>query len=134
MTINEGLFVNAGTTLHIYCQSYGDRMGKLICNGASSQPGIGPKYDDDGTTHYSGHFDIHGGNIKATGGKYGAGIGGCEDRSSGTITIWDGKIEATGGTDAAGIGGGEGGSGTNTFIYGGNIKATGGDYGAGIGG
>ena len=133
-TINEGFFVNAGTTLHIYCQSYGDRMGKLICNGARSQPGIGPKNDDNGTTHYSGNFDIHGGNIKATGGKYGAGIGGCEDRSSGTITIWDGKIEATGGTDAAGIGGGEGGSGTNTFIYGGNIKATGGDYGAGIGG
>ena len=133
-TINEGFFVNAGTTLHIYCQSYGDRMGKLICNGANSQPGIGPKNDDNGTTHYSGNFDIHGGNIKATGGKYGAGIGGCEDRSSGTITIWDGKIEATGGTDAAGIGGGEGGSGTNTFIYGGNIKATGGDYGAGIGG
>jgi len=133
-TINEGLFVNEGTTLHVYCQSYGDRMGKLICNGASSQPGIGPKNGDNGTTHYSGHFDIHGGNIKATGGKYGAGIGGCEDRSSGTITIWDGKIEATGGADAAGIGGGEGGCGTYTYIYGGEIEATGGDYGAGIGG
>ena len=134
MTINEGLFVNEGTTLHIYCQSYGDRMGKLICIGDDSQPGIGPKNDDNGITHYSGDFDIHGGDIKATGGDYGAGIGGCEDRSSGTITIWDGKIEATGGEDAAGIGGGEGGSGTYTYIYGGNIKATGKDYGAGIGG
>ena len=130
MTINEGLFVNAGTTLHVYSQSYGDRMGKLICIGDNSQPGIGPKHDDS----FAGNIDIHGGDIRATGGDYGAGIGGCEDRSSGTITIWDGKIEATGGTDAAGIGGGEGGCGTYTYIYGGEIEATGGDYGAGIGG
>ena len=128
--IYGGFFVNEHTTLHVYSQSYGDRMGKLICIGDNSQPGIGPKHDDS----FAGNIDIHGGDIRATGGDYGAGIGGCEDRSSGTITIWDGKIEATGGTDAAGIGGGEGGSGTYTYIYGGNIKATGGDYGAGIGG
>lgn len=128
--IYGGFFVNEHTTLHVYSQSYGDRMGKLICIGDNSQPGIGPKHDDS----FAGNIDIHGGDIRATGGDYGAGIGGCEDRSSGTITIWDGKIEATGGTDAAGIGGGEGGSGTYTYIYGGEIEATGGDYGAGIGG
>ncbi len=128
--IYGGFFVNEHTTLHVYSQSYGDRMGKLICIGDNSQPGIGPKHDDS----FAGNIDIHGGNIRATGGSYAAGIGGCEDRSSGTITIWDGKIEATGGTDAAGIGGGEGGSGTCTYIYGGEIEATGGDYGAGIGG
>ena len=133
-TVNEGLFVNEGTTLHVYCQSYGDRMGKLICIGDDSQPGIGPKYDDNGTTHYSGNIDIHGGDIRATGGDNAAGIGGCEDRSSGTITIWDGKIRATGGDYGAGIGGGEDGSGTNTYIYGGDVKATAGVRAAGIGG
>ena len=147
MTINEGLFVNEGTTLHIYCQSYGDRMGKLICNGASSQPGIGPKYDDDGTTHYSGHFDIHGGNIKATGGDYGAGIGGGEftgggGGEGGRIEIFGGTIVASGtGTDGdgggAGIGTGDHGyqkEESPIIIHGGVITATGGYLSAGIGG
>ena len=40
ITINEGFYLNEGTTLHIYCQSYGDRMGKLITeNTLTSQPG-----------------------------------------------------------------------------------------------
>ena len=129
-TINQGLFVNEGTTLHIYSQSYGDRMGKLICNGGDSQPGIGPRHGGP----YAGNIDIHGGDIKATGGDQAAGIGGCEDRSSGTITIWDGNIEATGGDYGAGIGGGDGGDGTYFYIYGGTIKATSGQQAAGIGG
>lgn len=129
ITINEGLFVNAGTTLHIYSQSYGDNMGKLICIGDDQQPGIGPKHD--GST--AGTIDIHGGDITATGGEYAAGIGGCEDRASGPITIWDGRIKATGGTDAAGIGGGEGGGSGDIRIYGGDITAKGDDSGAGIG-
>ena len=127
----DGFYVNAGSTLHIYCQSYGDKMGKLVSeNSRESQPGIGPEHDDS----YAGVIDIHGGDITAKGGQYAAGIGGCEDRSSGTITIYDGKINAVGGENGAGIGGGEGGSGTVTKIFGGTIFAQGGEEAAGIGG
>ena len=131
ITITNGLYLNAGSSLHIYSQSFDGKMGKLISeNGESSQPGIGPKHDDS----YMGVLHIHGGDIKAKGGKNAAGIGGCEDRSSGGIHIWGGKIEATGGINGAGIGGGDGGNGTLTNIYGGNITAQGGECAAGIGG
>ena len=106
-------------------------MGKLISeNSESDQPGIGSKHDDS----YMGVLHIHGGDIKAKGGKKAAGIGGCKDRSSGEIRIFGGKIQATGGESGAGIGGGYGGGGTLTNIYGGNITAQGGGYAAGIGG
>ena len=134
ITINEGLFVNEGTTLHVYSQSYVNRFGALFSSGDDSQSGIGPKYDDDGITHYSGDIDIHGGFISARGGDQAAGIGGCEDRSSATITIWDGIVNARGGDYGAGIGGGEGGGSTHTIIYGGTVTATGGARAAGIGG
>ena len=81
-----------------------------------------------------GILDIHGGDIAVSGGKYAAGIGGCEDKSSGEIRIWGGNILATGGENGAGIGGGYGGSGTLTNIYGGEIIANGGESAAGIGG
>lgn len=127
----DGFYVNAGSTLHIYCQSYGDKMGKLVSeNSRESQPGIGPEHNGS----YAGVIDIHGGDITAKGGQYAAGIGGCEDRSSGTITIYDGKINSVGGENGAGIGGGEGGSGTVTKIHGGTIYAQGGVEAAGIGG
>ena len=80
------------------------------------------------------NITINGGTITATGGYYGAGIGGGNGAHGGTIIINGGTIVAKGGNDAAGIGGGEGGSGGNIYIYGGTITATGGYYGAGIGG
>ena len=129
ITINEGFFVNEGSTLHIYCQSYDERMGKLISkNTVESWPGIGGKEGSMGT------LVIHGGDIRAKGGKYAAGIGGREDKTNGPITIYGGKINATGGQNGAGIGGGEGGSGEHITIYGGRIWAEGGDVAAGIGG
>ncbi len=134
-TIREGLFVNEGTTLHVYSQSYVNRFGALFSSGNDSQSGIGPRYkDENGITHYSGDIDIHGGFISAIGGDQAAGIGGCEDRASGTITIWDGIVNARGGDYGAGIGGGEGGGSTHTIIYGGTVTATGGARAAGIGG
>ena len=75
---------------------------------------------------------ITGGKITATGGEFGAGIGGGE-YSSGKVTISGGEITATGSYLGAGIGGGEKGSGDVT-ITGGEITANGGSYGAGIGG
>ena len=81
---------------------------------------------------------IGNGEIVASGGESGAGIGGdSSDGSSGTINIYSGKITATGGAGAAGIGGGVddtyAGEG-NVNIFGGNITAKGSNGGAGIGG
>ena len=71
------------------------------------------------------------GSLDATGGLYGAGIGG-GDAQNGQVTITGGDITANGGKYAAGIGGGIGGIG-DVEITGGTITATG-VYGAGIGG
>ena len=75
---------------------------------------------------------ITGGKITATGGEYGAGIGG-GFKGSGDVTITGGEIHANGGNYGAGIGGGDYSSGKVT-ISGGEINATGGYLGAGIGG
>ena len=75
---------------------------------------------------------ITGGKITATGGEYGAGIGG-GFKGSGDVTITGGEIHANGGSYSAGIGGGDYSSGKVT-ISGGEINATGGYLGAGIGG
>ena len=85
------------------------------------------------------------GSLDATGGCYGAGIGGGEAQN-GQVTITGGDITATAGSTAgsyethgggAGIGGGDGGAGVggvgDVEITGGTITATG-VYGAGIGG
>jgi len=83
------------------------------------------------------------GSVMATGGKYGAGIGGRYDTSSnficGNIAINSGTVTATGGEGAAGIGsGGIGNVGNSSncgdiTISGGTVTATGGDGAAGIG-
>ena len=78
------------------------------------------------------------GSLKATGGKYGAGIGGGQNGGN-NITITGGTVNATGTDGGAGIGGGYGGpggygSGENITITGGTVNATGGASGAGIGG
>ena len=79
------------------------------------------------------------GSLKATGGKYGAGIGGGDGGYGGygngkNITITDGTVTATGGIHGAGIGGGDSGIGEDITITGGTVNADGGDNGAGIGG
>lgn len=78
------------------------------------------------------------GTLTATGGSYGAGIGGRNDdrngSSCGNITINGGSVKADGGEEAAGIGGGSFCSDGNITINGGNVTATGGVESAGIGG
>ena len=81
-----------------------------------------------------GNITINGGNVTATGGDEAAGIGGGVFGSGGNITINGGNVTATGGQESAGIGGGRGGSGGNITINGGNVTATGGVSAAGIGG
>ena len=74
------------------------------------------------------------GKLIATGGQYGAGIGGGFYEGGKNITIAGGKVTATGGLGAAGIGGGFYGDGNDITITDGKVTATGGNYGAGIGG
>ena len=71
------------------------------------------------------------GSLTATGGKFGAGIGGGNGGSGKNITITGGTVNAKGGLEGAGIGGGTGGSGEAITINGGTVEATGGDFGAG---
>ena len=80
-----------------------------------------------------GTVTINGGSVTATG-DYAAGIGGGLYGSGGTISIHDGSVTANGGNFAAGIGGGFNGSGGSVSIHGGNVIATGNNSGAGIGG
>jgi hypothetical protein len=73
------------------------------------------------------------GTLTATGGQYGAGIGGGKDGGNGSdITICSGTVIATGGVEAAGIGAGFHTYADRITIKGGNVTATG-DNGAGIG-
>lgn len=85
-----------------------------------------------------------GGSLKATGGQFGAGIGGAGVNDA-QVKITGGKITAIGGEYGAGIGGGFKGSGDVTItggnyssgkvtITGGEIHANGSTYSAGIGG
>lgn len=73
--------------------------------------------------------------LMAAGGRYGAGIGGSNEESGGTINIVGGTVTATSKGFAAGIGGGTYGSGGNINISGGIVTASDeGSYGAAIGG
>jgi hypothetical protein len=72
-----------------------------------------------------GAVTILGGTVRATGGDFAAGIGGAYTGNGGTVTISGGTITALGGVRAAGIGGGIGGSGGDVIITGGSIKAGG---------
>ena len=74
------------------------------------------------------------GALTATGGDYGAGIGGGDEGNGGTVAINGGTVSVTGGECAAGIGGGENGNGGTVAISGGTVTATGTWGGAGIGG
>ena len=136
---HEGLHVEPDTHLHIYCQSYGDRMGKLTAINTVDYAAIGATENV-----ICGDISIHGGNIQAKSGVESAGIGGAHGSESGikTINIYDGIIYAESTDDGAGIGYGD----NNGYghidvifrighinIYGGNITAQGGEDGAGIG-
>ena len=144
----KGLFISQNTTLHIYCQSYGGRMGKLSSNSYGSntdvdedKPGIGYLNCDE-SSH--GSCIIHGGSIYAKGNYRSAGIGGPYKGSGIPLTIYGGVIEAYGGTGdsygeeyanrgGAAIGGGFQGNGGTLTVYSGEVYAHGGKEAAGIG-
>ncbi len=74
------------------------------------------------------------GELIATGGENGAGIGGGDHGEGSNITISGGTVTAEGGENGAGIGGGYGRYGSYIYISGGTVTATGSGGGAGIGG
>ena len=134
LTVNGGISVNAGNSLTVYAQpAENDKTtGSLtVENVEEGNAGIGGDVQQSGDT-----ITINGGEITATGGTSGSGIGGGSkiNGSGGTITINGGEITANGGDNGAGIGGGYSGSGGTITISGGDaITATGDGGGAGIG-
>jgi hypothetical protein len=73
--------------------------------------------------------------LHAFGGPAGAGIGGGQSGSGGTLTMSGGGVDAHGGTNGAGVGGGDGGaSGGTVAVNVGSLFATGGTNAAGVGG
>jgi predicted outer membrane repeat protein len=137
----NGLYVNRtidyNRSLHIYCQSYGERMGKLtsINTHDGFSAGIGGSHG-----MRTGNIYIHGGDIHGEVNRSshslngeGAGIGSAYYFFGESITIYDGKIYAKGGWQGAGIGGGADTSVANITIYSGYVVARGGLGGAGIG-
>ena len=143
LTSMRGITVAKGNSLTIWAQSEGANAGTLIAGEADdlfvyTEPdasGIGGLKNKE-----AGDITINGGNVIATGGNNGAGIGsGYWYAKGGKITINGGVVTATGGIEAAGIGAGsQGGSGGMILINGGVVNATGGadkyGSGAGIGG
>ena len=127
LTAGLNVRVNEGNSLVIYGQT--NDSGTLNSKADHEEPGIG------GIDYCKcGMITICGGTVKATGGDYGADIGGAVGGDGGTITINGGKVTAKGGDDGAGIGSGYCGNNDSITINGGTVIATGSYRSAGIGG
>ena len=161
-----GILVNQGATLTIKEaeNTSGSGANSLTVTGAqqdnytgggdtTASQGVGfagiggPNHGNDGPYDYTGTIKIESGIVNAYGFGYGAGIGGGDFSSGGTIQISGGKVTAiNGGTEpdgwgssmhkqASGIGGSQGmDSGLITISGDAEVKAYGGYACAGIGG
>lgn len=110
--------------LYIYAQSESaDTMGRLTATADSHDAGIGTDYQK----RWMGDIVINGGNISATGGTDGAGIGhGFVDSVLyGSITINGGIVNAVGGANSAGIGASRKTAIRDILIQGGTVTAEG---------
>ncbi len=148
LSCTGGVKLEGNHKLTIYSQSTGNKQGQLLVTQSySGAAGIGcAKNCEDaaGNIIGMGTLVVHGGEIAVLGSKFGAAIGGGENRGiSGSVTIYGGIVKATAGTvtqqRGAGIGGGWcGGQGGPITIYGGEVtaegKGSGEEGGAGIGG
>ncbi|MCR4584413.1 MAG: InlB B-repeat-containing protein [Lachnospiraceae bacterium] len=131
LTATRGIRVAETTSLFIYAQSKGEDAGCLkITSPDSCNAGIGGGDGGEGGT-----ITINGGNVTATGGMYGAGIGGGYDSTSGgIITINGGTVTANNTSDyTACIGAGYQGTGGDISILGGSVTAHAFQRGIGIG-
>jgi len=128
----QGINVPLGSSLTIYSQSSDDAVMGLLTASAGMLPhaAIGSDLSESG-----GAIIINGGNIKATGGIGGAGIGSGNSGTGGYITIQGSAVvEAEGFFGGAGLGGGVSGSGGFISIQGeARVRAFGQHGSAGIG-
>ena len=115
---------------------------KLTCEGGRYGAGIGgSKVEIKNFSQGHGmnlHFGslatgIYGGEIFATSGVYGAGIGGGQGGVGEQIYVYSGKLTVRSVSEGAGIGGGQGGPGRFIYIKGGTVNAGSESGGAGIG-
>jgi hypothetical protein len=105
--------------------------GSNTLKSSINQPGIRVTNGEQLTISNAPSFT---GALSASGGAFGAGIGGGYMQNGGAVTILGGAVRATGGDLAAGIGGAYTGNGGAVTISGGTVTAYGGDRAAGIGG
>ena len=115
---------------------------KLTCEGGrygawigGSKVGIKKFSQGHGVNLHFGSLatDIYGGEISATSGVYGAGIGGGQGGVGEQIYVYSGKLTVRSVSEGAGIGGGQGGPGRFIYIKGGTVNAGSESGGAGIG-
>ena len=104
---------------------------KLSVAGEDKAPGIEVR-DGNSLTIYGQTLGT--GELVATGGYNGAGIGGGQYSTGGTVTIDGGRVTANAGENGAAIGGGYSGLGGTVTIHGGRVTANGSGGGKGIGG
>ena len=132
----ENVNIDTGTTGGAAITTSGEGNVNIELDGTNTvQSGnthAGVEKEGDGTLTITD--ENKDGSLKATGGAWGAGIGGGAGGSGSNITISDGKVTATGAGAGAGIGGGYEGSGKGITIEGGEVTAQGDAGGAGIGG
>ena len=132
----ENVNIDTGTTDEAAITASGEGNVNIELNGTNTvQSGnthAGVEKKDNGTLTITD--ENKDGSLTATGGNYGAGIGGGYGGSGSNIAIEGGKVEASSVGGGAGIGGGSLGSGSNITISGGEVTAQGGVGGAGIGG
>ena len=132
----ENVNIDTGTTGGAAITTSGEGNANIELDGTntvqSGENHAGVEKKGDGTLTITD--ENKDGSLTATGGTWGAGIGGARNENVSNIAIEGGKVEATGGFEGAGIGGGQGGSGSNITISDGKVTATGGGGGAGIGG
>jgi hypothetical protein len=105
--------------------------GANTLKSSTSQPGIRVTDGEQLKVSNAPSFE---GSLSASGGAFGAGIGGGYMQNGGALTISSGAVSATGGDMAAGIGGAYTGNGGTVTITGGTVTAYGGLRAAGIGG
>lgn len=106
-------------------------IGSSTLKSSTSQPGIRVT---DGEQLTVSNAPLSVGSLSASGGAFGAGIGGGYMQNGGAVTISGGSVTANGGDFAAGIGGAYTGYGGAVTITGGTVTANGGLRAAGIGG
>ena len=129
----SGVSINTSASSDTCALSFTGAGNTLILSGSSTIKS--GKYEPGIRVESSTKLLIYGdGSLDATGGEFGAGIGGGYESDCGAVTIPGGTVTATGGPGSAGIGGGTLGSGGTIEISGGTVKATGGSHAAGIGG